>query len=458
MCREKLDACSNLYGGGPNGFAELLNAMKNITTQQIANNCATALQDFANTLCIPPDNDSTHGYPYACRMYAPGEQKYAQITICNDITKNETTSNTIGISGGGEPVPDSTFTPTRPAYMCPVGSRIYTSCKAGYFLAYNNKPDPDKKPGNQCLECYTGHRCDGGTAAPVLENDINKFEYGICGPDYVGSMYHKLVRHARQACARPSENTNELPATVMQDINMVMDKFRVSMAQSLSVECERWGGIWVNTVWIDKIKNCNTITGKDATDTANLQQACEEENNTILGQNRTNPDLKHDDTGHTQNKAFYDETGANTKWGFCATDPNATTTTSASATTGTGSGTGSSSSGSKSGPSLSCTAGATVTLTLNNTTNAGCCPNGAITPTTQTVSAICGEQPTWPSDVARATCSTNPSCKLGLYSTLQHTSSDPAGNFFNINDGKSPTYATMNNQTIYSFWFDGTTE
>ena len=91
-----------------------------------------------------------------------------------------------------------------------------------------------------------------------------------------------MVRYASQACVRPSEATNPLPDTILQDINTVMTQLRADMAQQLATECERWDGEWVDTVWTD-----------------------------------TDNDNKHDTTGHTLNSRFYRETNASTKWGFC---------------------------------------------------------------------------------------------------------------------------------------------
>ena len=62
-----------------------------------------------------------------------------------------------------------------------------------------------------------------------------------------------------------------------------MDSIKIEMGKQLSAECERLGGTWVDTQWIDE-----------------------------------DGDNKHDKTSHKVFKYFYDETGANTKWGFCA--------------------------------------------------------------------------------------------------------------------------------------------
>ena len=76
-----------------------------------------------------------------------------------------------------------------------------------------------------------------------------------------------------------------------------MDSIKVEMSNSLSSECERLGGVWVDTQWVDIKENNTDNEGSD-----NI----------------------HDITGHTLYKYFYDETGANTKWGYCAEKNNDT--------------------------------------------------------------------------------------------------------------------------------------
>ena len=78
MCREKLNTCSNLYGGGPNGMYELVNVMSGIGDQKILAECQSSLNDFARTICTPKSDDIAHTYPYDCRTNAPGNQQYAQ--------------------------------------------------------------------------------------------------------------------------------------------------------------------------------------------------------------------------------------------------------------------------------------------------------------------------------------------------------------------------------------------
>lgn len=266
MCQEKLTACSNLYGGGSQGMSELLIAMHDITNQTIASTCLAALQDYAADLCAVPGNDSLHAYPYGCRVYAPGEQKYASITSCNLKT-----------SADGDIIySDNKQSITRTTYVCPQYTK-YTSCNTGRFLSYQGRYTPTPTVGNSCQKCPDGCTCAGKESGPVCPDNI-------CGTDYIGSLYHKLARYAIQACVRPSESNQTLPATVLQDINVVMDKIRGDMATELSRECERLGGTWVDTVWID------------TDDTKG----------------------KHDITGDELDKKFYSETSANTQWGYCA--------------------------------------------------------------------------------------------------------------------------------------------
>ena len=279
MCQEKLDACSNLYGGGTHGMTELITAMHNITNQKIAKECQATLKSYAQDMCSVPSSDSLHSYPYACRVYSPGDQTYASIHECNLRTHNANKSY-----NNNE---DTT------EYLVCTKLMTFTTCNPGYYLTYNGVFDADPQPGNACTPCPDGYICPGGTAGKQQEatNDTD------CG-DYIGSLYHKLARYAMQTCVRPSESNNALPTTVLQDINVVMDKIRIEMATTLSEECERLGGRWVDTVWINEAKEeCN-------------------ENNVCSSVDNG----RHDITGDKLFKKFYSETSANTKWGYCA-DP-----------------------------------------------------------------------------------------------------------------------------------------
>lgn len=127
---------------------------------------------------------------------------------------------------------------------------------------------------------YLNEECDADTTYESIANLTTK-----CGQTYIGSLYHKIARYASQACIRPSEANNPLPATVLQDINTVMDEIRHEMSTSLADECQRLGGTWYDTIWKDD--NTNT---------------------------------RHDTQNHWLHNKFYSDTAANTDWGYCGTD------------------------------------------------------------------------------------------------------------------------------------------
>ena len=305
LCQEKLYACSNLYGDpNGNGLELLISAMHDITDQKIAAECQSLLEAFATDMCTVPSNDSLHAYPYGCRVYAPGDAIYASNYYCNQLQWSNTSGST-GPGGPSDPDPDQP-TPDQ-GYVCPEYKK-YESCNPGYYMATMGADgtwhhDPVPIAGNSCQACPQGYSCAGGLDAPVSTSeplpDDPPGPDKDCGPDYAGSLYQKMVRYATQVCTRPSDYEEitagrmDIPTTVLQDVNIVMDAIRVDMAKSLSAECERLGGLWVDTQWVD------TKGGKDAL------------NNDI-------PDDLHDETGQKLFKYFYDETGANTKWGFCA--------------------------------------------------------------------------------------------------------------------------------------------
>ena len=295
MCKEKLDTCSNLYGNGSNGMQELLTAMHNITDAKIAKQCVETLQKYAQDLCAVPGNDTQHAYPYGCRTYTPSERRYAALEICNTSTtyndpqltdstpilQPQATAATQNVDFSiiilnnlnklnGDWVTDHTY-----YQSCDIQ---YVYCKQDYYLSTDN----------QCLPCPANCTCPAGTTDKTLSEhciDVGQIiteKTNQCG-DYEGSLYQKMVRYASQACVRPSEATNPLPDTILQDINTVMTQLRTNMATQLATECERWDGEWISTVWKDDDTNG-----------------------------------KHDTTGHTLNPRFYRETNASTKWGFCA--------------------------------------------------------------------------------------------------------------------------------------------
>ncbi len=112
---------------------------------------------------------------------------------------------------------------------CP--ARFYTSCNPNYYLTYDR---------TRCKGCPVGAQCPGGTAG---------YEYQVSGcGDYAGSLYQKLVQYALQTCVRSGTMTsNELPYTILADINTVMDSIKSQMGRELAQECERLGGVWIAT-------------------------------------------------------------------------------------------------------------------------------------------------------------------------------------------------------------------
>lgn len=360
MCQEKLDTCSNLYGGGPDGMQALLTAMHDKTDLQIGLQCRETLIDFAKNLCAVPSNDTLHAYPYTCRVYAPGSQQYATIAKCNQDTTSTSTDQTIG---GDTPAPgtikaDYTLNAQRPDQItdttypcskiytsCPAGSYMagpgkenlkyngspiadntciigqntqctypggtaapicaYTSCAAGYYMQYNGKADSTPKVDNTCEPCPSGYTCAGGDAAPkkIEISDSPTTEDNECD-DYVGSLYQKLVRYAMQTCVRPSQSSGTLPTNILQDVNIVMNQLHIDMANALSQECERLGGIWVDSVWVDKVQN----------KTCCAYGTCSTEGDGITEKT----DGCHDITGDPIHPTFNKETAANTQWGYCA--------------------------------------------------------------------------------------------------------------------------------------------
>ena len=131
---------------------------------------------------------------------------------------------------------------------------MYTSCIFGYYLSNDN-----------CIKCPEGMFCPGGTAG--FPEETNE-----CGFDYAGSMYNKLATYAFDVCIRPSQRdqTTELPHTVLQDINIVMDQIRVGMSEELSKECERLGGTWVSTAY-NPDSSIRTLSEYDKETSANKQ-------------------------------------------------------------------------------------------------------------------------------------------------------------------------------------------
>lgn len=277
MCKEKLNACANLYSNGKGGMTELLAAMHDIVSQQIAQACLVTLQDYAKDICAVSSNDTLHTYPYGCRVYRPGSQKYAAITQCNSILYNTDEDPKITTRGDGNDTDEEEPKPSGPGYICEME---YTSCYKGYYLK-----------NGQCKKCPKDALCPGGTSGYINLTEEEKETIitvnGVDCGDYPGSLYQKLVRYARETCVRPSlGNDDATPDSVLQDANVAMDSIRVAMSKTLSDECIRMGGTWVNTAWDKKTGNnllsifykensAHTDWGYCADPIQNLQESCE---------------------------------------------------------------------------------------------------------------------------------------------------------------------------------------
>ena len=226
QCSEKLETCSNLYGGGPNGLERLVAEMRNIVNKKIAQNCLGTLRDYAKKLCRVPTSDTTHEYPYGCRVYTPGDIGYANNPDCNYVQPGAYTGTL------ARPASNLLLFDNEP-YMC-WENREYQSCKQGFYLdLYDGK--------HKCFACPTndGWECD--------ENGPHKV--GVDCGDYAGSLYQKMVNYAMQYCMRPSDAAQPnavLPISVLADVNTLMDSVRADMATILTRECTDMGGTWTN--------------------------------------------------------------------------------------------------------------------------------------------------------------------------------------------------------------------
>jgi hypothetical protein len=71
LCSEQVNACSNLFGGGTNGLASLLDFVSDIGNAKIAEGCAAGMDAYIHEVCAVAD-DLSHSYPYSCRLRDPG--------------------------------------------------------------------------------------------------------------------------------------------------------------------------------------------------------------------------------------------------------------------------------------------------------------------------------------------------------------------------------------------------
>ena len=288
MCAEKLNTCSNLYGGGPDGLDILIATMTGITDLTIEQSCPDLLAKYAKSICAVSDSDSAHTYPYGCRKYAPGESYYARNAMCNSTLVNPFSRSDI-----------LTTQPTSLGYTNYIGycqdfTKRYTSCKVGYYL-YNDIVDTNcENPASllapyasnycmnnaiECRACPSYWVCPGGDKVPV---SINDDLYQKCGQYYVGSLYQQLVIYALQNCTRTTNTTNVLSESLLAEVDKIAQRIRTSLVSALSKECSDMNGLWVDAIWTDD-----------------------------------NNDGYHDKTGDTLFENFYITTGANKLWGYC---------------------------------------------------------------------------------------------------------------------------------------------
>jgi len=288
MCAEKLNTCSNLYGGGPEGLEILVATMTGITDLTIEQSCPDLLAKYAQSICAVPDSDSAHSYPYGCRKYAPGESYYARTALCNETLINPFSRSDI-----------LTTQTTSLGYYdylgkCQDYTKKYTSCKVGYYLyndndnaaqicggneIYDSNTHYCKERATECRACRNDLICPGGIKPPVA---INSELYNTCGQYYVGSLYQQLVIYALQNCTRTSNTEKVLSESLLTEVDKVAKSVRSSLINILSQECSDLNGIWVDTVWLDE-----------------------------------NNDGYHDKTGDVLFDNFYIATGANKLWGYC---------------------------------------------------------------------------------------------------------------------------------------------
>lgn len=273
MCADKLNTCSNLYGGGPDGLDTLIATMTGITDLTIEESCPELLADFAKSVCAVPVNDSAHSYPYNCRKYAPGDNHFARIAMCNENFVNPFSRSDI--------VTTKTITETFTEYlgMCRDMRKKYTSCRPGYYL-YSAATDTfSLNAATECRSCPTNLICPGQTSEPV---DINDTLYQNCGQYYIGSLYQQLVVYALQNCTRTTNTASVLSESLLAQVDSVAKSIKSALVPMLSKECTDMGGVWIDSQWIDE-----------------------------------NNDGYHDTNGNVLFGNFYVVTGANKLWGYC---------------------------------------------------------------------------------------------------------------------------------------------
>ncbi|MDR1207409.1 MAG: hypothetical protein LBK26_03280 [Rickettsiales bacterium] len=82
MCKTKLDACSNLYGGA-SGLKELTDFVFNVGSLKVSESCEKYLDQYIRNICTLK-SDTLHGFPYDCRIRKPGSYVCEQSGASSD--------------------------------------------------------------------------------------------------------------------------------------------------------------------------------------------------------------------------------------------------------------------------------------------------------------------------------------------------------------------------------------
>lgn len=283
MCADKLNTCSNLYGGGTSGLDVLVATMTGITDATIEQSCPELLNTFVQKLCAVSVNDSAHSAPYGCRTYAPGEARYARVEDCNSKTVNPFSKTNFLLTNIDTSNDFSDY-----IGICSVNSyKRYISCKSGYYLYSKDYCSDVQKDcysenfATECRKCPSDAICAGGKTEPKYIEESTTL-YATCGTDYIGSLYQQLAIYALQNCTRPSESSTVLSETLLSYVNETMNNTRAQLVAALSKECSAQSGIWIDIPWVDE-----------------------------------NDDGIHDSTGDALLNTFYMTTGTNGLWGYC---------------------------------------------------------------------------------------------------------------------------------------------
>lgn len=283
MCTDKLNTCSNLYGGGTSGLDILVATMTSVTDATIEQSCPELLNTFVQKLCAVSVNDSAHSAPYGCRTYAPGEARYARIERCNSTLVNPFSKTIILLTNTDTSEDFADYTG-----ICSMdATKFYTSCNNGYYLYNKNSCTADNTYcfdptyATECRRCPSNTICAGETSEPTTVNSTQDL-YNQCGTTYIGSLYQQLTIYALQNCTRPSNSSGVLSENMLAYINDTMNNTRTQLVTALSKECSNQSGIWVDIPWVDE-----------------------------------NSDGIHDSTGDKLLTTFYMITGTNGLWGYC---------------------------------------------------------------------------------------------------------------------------------------------